>query len=187
MKKRRLPWLFVDGVLPPGDDYAATLAEVRQSLLVKGPKRRRSETWDEAWRSHLVDRFTVLARQLWSVGIHEIFIDGSFAEEKDHPGDIDGYFVCAAREFDPVIQRLNVLDPYKVWTWNVNACQPQYPGSRELKLPMWHIYRTEMFPHWAGRTVTDIKDEHGQPEKWPAAFRKTKVDRRPKGIVRVIR
>lgn len=27
-------------------------------------------------------------------GIREVFADGSFVEEKDHPNDIDGYFVC---------------------------------------------------------------------------------------------
>ena len=36
----------------------------------------------------------MMVRQLWTVHISEIFIDGSFVEDKDHPNDIDGYFVC---------------------------------------------------------------------------------------------
>ncbi len=36
--------------------------------------------------------------QLWPVGIREIYADGSFVEDKDHPNDIDGYFVCGLRE-----------------------------------------------------------------------------------------
>jgi hypothetical protein len=32
--------------------------------------------------------------QLWEAGISEIFVNGSFVEDKDHPGDIDGYFEC---------------------------------------------------------------------------------------------
>jgi hypothetical protein len=36
-----------------------------------------------------------MTQQLWQVGIREVFADGSFVEEKDHPNDIDGYFVCS--------------------------------------------------------------------------------------------
>jgi hypothetical protein len=43
---------------------------------------------------HLVDNLEILTRQLWQVGIREVYADGSFAEDKDHPNDIDGYFVC---------------------------------------------------------------------------------------------
>ena len=31
-----------------------------------------------------------MTRQLWQVGVHEVFADGSFVEEKAHPNDIDG-------------------------------------------------------------------------------------------------
>jgi hypothetical protein len=30
--------------------------------------------------------------------VHEVFADGSFVEDKDHPNDIDGYFACDLRE-----------------------------------------------------------------------------------------
>jgi hypothetical protein len=40
----------------------------------------------------LVNNLEVLTRQLWQVGIRDVFADGSFAEDKEHPNDIDGYF-----------------------------------------------------------------------------------------------
>jgi hypothetical protein len=38
-----------------------------------------------------VDNLAVLVAQLWQVGIDRIFIDGSFAQDKPRPNDIDGY------------------------------------------------------------------------------------------------
>jgi len=68
----------------------------------------------------LVENLAILARQLWQVGIREIFADGSFAEDKDHPNDIDGYFVCSLDMLrsGELTRRLNLLDPWKVWTWD---------------------------------------------------------------------
>ena len=45
-----------------------------------------------------VDNLEVLTKQLWQVGIREVYADGSFAEDKDHPNDIDGYFVCGLQD-----------------------------------------------------------------------------------------
>jgi hypothetical protein len=87
-----------DGVLPPGD-YELTLAEVRSSMLVVGPTPPSPSTWDAAWRARLVDNLSVLVGQLVQVGVTEIFVDGSFVEDEDHPNDIDGYFVCDLRRF----------------------------------------------------------------------------------------
>jgi hypothetical protein len=78
-----------DGLLPAGD-YVLTLAELQDSLLVNGPAGK-SEIpgWDMGWRMHLVENLGVLCRQLWQVGISEIYVDGSFVEDKCHPNDID--------------------------------------------------------------------------------------------------
>lgn len=73
------------GMLQP-DDHAMTLGDLRHSILVTGPPER--PTWDRAWRAALVDNLEVLARQLWQVVVHEIFLGGSFVEAKDHPADI---------------------------------------------------------------------------------------------------
>ncbi len=59
--------------------------------------------------------------QRWSMGVGEIFADDSFCEDKDHPNDIDGYFVCDARDLGRLQRELNLLDPYKVWTWDARA------------------------------------------------------------------
>lgn len=89
-----LPVFTSAGVLPPGD-YVLTLEGLRASMLVLGPGEPRDcPTWDARWREALVENLGILVRQLWQVGIGEIFINGSFVEDKDHPNDIDGYFVC---------------------------------------------------------------------------------------------
>ncbi|MFD1067746.1 DUF6932 family protein [Oceanobacillus locisalsi] len=75
------------GLLPP-DDYELTIEELKESLLVNGPQN--GTIWDKKWRKHLVRQLELMVKQLWNVGISEIFIDGSFVENKAHPNDIDG-------------------------------------------------------------------------------------------------
>src|SRR5688572_27673872 len=94
-----LPEFTDDGLLPP-QDFEMTLEALRESPLVLGFGEPRHEpNWDSAWRERLVDNLAVLVKQLWEVGITEFFADGSFAESKDHPNDIDGYFHCDFRRF----------------------------------------------------------------------------------------
>jgi len=104
------------GLLPPAD-YPLTFTELRESVLVVGPGADVDPHWDSAWRSDLVDQAEVLLRQLWDVGITEIFLDGSFVEQKAHPNDIDGYFVCDVHQLaSGELQReLNRRDPHKIW------------------------------------------------------------------------
>jgi hypothetical protein len=75
-------------MLPPGD-YELTLDELRACSLVTG-EGVGSSTWNSARRGALVENFAVLVGQLRTVGVREIFADGSFVEDKDHPNDIDG-------------------------------------------------------------------------------------------------
>lgn len=82
------------GVLAPGD-YPLSLDDLEHSVLVVGPQdQSRYSNWNTPWRLHLVKNLGVLVRQLWHVGITEIYIDGSFVEDKERPNDIDGYFEC---------------------------------------------------------------------------------------------
>jgi hypothetical protein len=69
-----------DGLLSPGD-VELTIAELRSSVLVTGPGAAHPG-WDAAWRAKLVDNLEVMVRQLWAIGITEVFIDGSFVEDK---------------------------------------------------------------------------------------------------------
>ena len=131
----KFPQFTKYGVLPAGD-IALTLRELRECPLVTG-SHSQSKHWDVAWRQHLVDNLSVLVRQLWQVGITDIFIDGSFVEEKDHPNDIDGYFECDLMQLasGKLEDDLNRLDPHQVWTWDP-ASRQRVPGFDKKQLPM---------------------------------------------------
>lgn len=83
--------------------------------------------------SSIGDNLEILTGQLWQAGIREIFADGSFAEDKDHPNDIDGHFVCTLDKLrtGDLVRHLNLLDPYKVWTWDPASRKPYrgYPKN----------------------------------------------------------
>ena len=172
-----LPAFTRDGVLPPGN-YELTLDELRSSLLVRGPSSGRPG-WDAAWRATLVDNLEVLVRQLWSIGITEVFIDGSFVEDVDHPNDIDGYFVCDLRDHvsGALERRLNRLDPHRAWGWETHL---RHPGRH---LPLWLRYRVVLWPYSPGTMFG--RDERGRLLELSEAFRRKKYTRVRKGIVKL--
>jgi hypothetical protein len=181
---RELPAFTSEGLLPPGD-YELTLAELANSLLVMGPTNRSQyRNWDVAWRKRLVDNSSILVRQLWDVGVSSIFVDGSFAEDKEHPNDIDGYFDCELSQLaSGDLQRaLNLLDPHKVWTWDPAARRP-FRGYPKKQLPMWHVYRVELYPHFG--QLCGIRDQFGNELEFPSAFRRSRRDGKPRGIVKI--
>ncbi len=182
-----IPPFEPDGLLPPGD-FELSFDELRQSLLVGGPdNQERSSTWDMPWRTLLVQNLEILTRQLWKVGIREIFADGSFVEDKDHPNDIDGYFVCDLDSLrtGELTKQLNLLDPFKIWIWDPASRKP-YRGYPKKQLPMWHRYRVELYPHVPGLGIgSGIRDQHGHELEFPAAFRQSRRDGKPRGIVKI--
>ena len=107
-----------DRLLPPGD-YPLTLKELGQSYLVTGAGVS-SQSWDSAWRKHLVDNLAVLVDQLWKTGVTEIFIDGSFTE------------------------------------------------------------------HYGFGPGTGIKDQFGNDLLFPSAFRISRRDNKPRGIIKIV-
>lgn len=176
----RVPNFDSGGFLPPGD-YEVSFDDLRNSVLVNGPPDH--PNWNRLWRLYLVNNLEILTKQLWQVGITEIFADGSFAEDKDHPNDIDGYFVCD-RMFlasGALQQQLNLIDPHKVWTWDPSSRRP-YRGDKK-QLPMWHHYRVELYPHFGQRS--GIRDEFGNDLEFPAAFRKSRREHRQRGIIKI--
>ena len=184
MGKNRLPEFTEDGLLPPGD-YTLTLAELASSLLVTGlDGRNRFEHWDADWRRQLVANLEVVVRQLWQVGVTEIFVDGSFTEDKDHPNDIDGYFECDLKRLasGELERELNLLDPHKIWTWEPESRRP-YRGYPKKQLPMWHAYRVELYPH-VGQ-LSGIRDRFGNELEFPSAFRLSRRNGEPRGIIRI--
>lgn len=179
-----IPPFNPDGLLPPAD-YELTLDQLRQSPLVLGQANPAPQShWDADWRGRLVSNLEVLVKQLWQVGITEIFVDGSFAEDKDHPNDIDGYFVCDMKRLvsGDLERELNLLDPHKVWTWDPDSRRP-YRGYPKKQLPMWHQYRVELYPHIG--QFSGIKDKHGNALEFPSAFRQCRADGQPKGIIKI--
>ena len=158
-----IPLFEHDGILPSGD-YEVSVDELRHSVLAFRPNAaNESSSWDTAWRLRLTDNLEILTRQLWQVGIREIFADGWFAEDKDHPNDIDGYFVCSLDllKTGVLARRLNLLDPFKVWVWDP-ASRKAYRGYPKKQLPMWHRYRVELYPHVPGLGIgSGIRDKHG--------------------------
>ncbi|MEZ4742686.1 MAG: hypothetical protein R3B45_09595 [Bdellovibrionota bacterium] len=178
-----------DGILEPGT-YEATFDELKESILVKGDGS--SKTWNSSWRLELVENANILTNQLWKAGVEDIFFDGSFVEDKDHPNDIDGYFdphlstdsLEEMETFKTLICQLNDLDPNKIWNWDPTK-RKKYRGYPKAQLPMWHKYRVELYPHLGQRT--GIKDQHGNELKFPAAFRQSRHNYKPKGIVKIVK
>ena len=179
-----LPDFTSDGLLPPGE-YPLTIDQIDNSVLVAG--RAGAVGWDQGWRRQLLKNLLQLADQLWTVGITNIFIDGSFTEDKDHPNDIDGYFECDLDRLKTgeLERALNMLDPHKVWTWDPASRRP-YQGYPKKQLPMWHQYRVELYPHVPG-LPSGIHDRHGNELEFPSAFRQSRRDGQQRGIVKVIR
>lgn len=181
-RETMLPPFNEYGLLPAGD-YELTLDELRASPLVAGPESH-APNWDAEWRLTLVSNLEIMVRQLWAVGITDLFIDGSFTEDKDHPNDIDGYFVCDMLSLvTGALERdLNKLDPYKIWTWDPSARYP-YQGYPKAQLPMWHRYRVEFYPHFG--QLCGIKDKYNNDLEFPSAFRMSRRDGRPRGIITI--
>ena len=144
----KLPRFVGDGVLPPGD-FELSISELKLSMLVGGPEIRTENLhWDKSWRMKLVENLEIMVRQLNQVGISEIFVDGSFVEDKDHPNDIDGYFVCDRRHL--------------------------ISGDLER----------ELYPHF-GQSGSGITDQFGNELDFPSAFRISRRNDSPKGIIRI--
>jgi hypothetical protein len=115
-----------------------TIAELSASVLVQGDGS--SPTWDATWRIHLVGSLKVLVAQLAGVGITEVYADGSFCSKKDHPGDIDGYFVT---DFPEWLNQRRALLRIEA-AWDLGRRRPDALGK--MKPLMWHKYRVELFP-----------------------------------------
>jgi hypothetical protein len=186
-----LPGFHEDGLLPPGD-YEMTFDELKASMLVHGPDDEECLQWDSEWRMKLVENLEIMVGQLWEVRITEIFVNGSFAEDKDHPNDIDGYFECSVYDIatGQLERSLNKLDLHKVWTWAPESRKP-YRNQPKKQLPMWHRYRVELYPHYYDVPLelqsTGIQDEFGNDLPFPAAFRKSRREHKPKGIIKIKR
>jgi hypothetical protein len=57
-------------------------------------------------------------------------------------------------------------------------------GYPKKQLPMWHRYRVELYPHVAGFS-SGIRDPQWYELEFPSAFRQSRRDGRPRGIVKL--
>lgn len=177
-----MPTDFTDaGLLPPGD-YHLTLNQLRASLLVVGPSRPRRR-WDRDGRLWLVENLAIMAGQLWQVGIRDIYIDGSFVEDKASPNDIDGYFECTVSQFlhSSFKQDLARLDD--IWTWD-DARRTKARNATKPQLPMWHKYRVELYPELGG--PANIPGPGGANLPINSGFRQQRWTFTEKGIVHLV-
>jgi hypothetical protein len=184
-----IPPFDEDGVLPEGD-YEVTLDALEESRLVTGAglPEKQARKWDSHWRRKLVRNLRVLVAQLVAIGVNDIFVDGSFVEDKPRPSDIDGYFVIPTHrgEFhkearERVRQQLAQLDP-ALWTWDPNA-RTLDRSTGKKQLPMWHRYHVELFPHIPG--AFGGCDDRGNAFELPAFFRMARSTGKHKGIVKL--
>ncbi len=186
-----LPPFNSKGLLPQGD-HSTNFALLRDSFLVRGREVEQGDVciagWDGSWRGQLVDNLEILASPLRKIGIRELWIAGSFVENKAHPGDIDGFFECHPTKFllgeleRDLAQGSEFDRAGDVWTWNEVAKMSTADGLTR-KLPMWHRYRVELFPHYSG-LLTGLSDRYGRPLPIPEAFRLSR-ELMPKGIIRL--
>jgi hypothetical protein len=92
--------------------------------------------------------------------------------------------VCELNELasGELAKKLNKLDT--IWIWDHKERKP-YRGYPKKQLPMWHKYRVELYPH-VGQ-LSGIKDKYGNELEFPSAFRMSRRDGEPKGIIKLIK
>jgi hypothetical protein len=162
------------GLLPPGDHEVA-LHELEASLFVVGDGSRAA--WQAGWRAQLVSNLRVLVLQLRSVGISEVYVDGSFCTNKDRPGDIDGYFVT---DFGAWVggQRAGLLALDSAWDL-------ARVDSATGKPIMWTKHRVELYPVF--RPPFERNSSRGiEPTETIDSFFRTSRDGSPRGLVRIV-
>lgn len=124
-----------DGCL--ANDLILRSSALTSSMLVKGPRLRRTESWDRPIRklqaANLLKRFAALEK----VGVHELVLSGGFVERIASPDGVSGYFICPEVPATEFCQRLELVDPALNWDWN-----PSLGG----RLAMWHTDMVELWP-----------------------------------------
>lgn len=183
-----IPTSFTSNAVLASGTYDATFDQIRKSVLITGTGS--SPFWDAVWRNQLLDNAEILTKELWAVGIKNVYLDGSFVEDKDCPNDIDGYFETGLtltrpdlHKFATVVQSLNLKNKHKIWNWNPNS-RISVAGFAKRQLPVWVYYRVELYPYM--QQTTGIKDAQGNDLTFPSAFRQCRASGIPKGIIKVI-
>lgn len=176
-----------DGLLPPGI-YRTTFDALYQSILVQGPPGATQADWDYDRRKWLVDMAKIPIKMLWEEAIEDIYIAGSFVENKPCPNDIDGLFCVGILEFRHLVHRLNRRTGDTIWTWEP-VLRKSYRQYKKRQLPMWHKWRSEYYPYFTDAPALSksgiISMQTGEEMTIWDAFQTRKADDLPKGIVKI--
>lgn len=166
-----------NGLMSP-EDHPVTLEEL-EALLKAGPGN--GQEWDTSWRLKLFTELKKRCQELYSIGIDDIYVDGSFATDKAHPNDIDGYFIVPRKYWlNEGEAALKAIDP-EFWRFEV---VPDANGHAAY--PMAFSHNIELFPMYLEHTLEyapcpELIDPKIQ------FFRTDRYTRKPKGIFRIIR
>lgn len=180
-KSITLPAFTSEGLLPSGT-YDMTVAQLRRSYLVRGYSPD-NKTWDNRWRKQLVDNLGRVGAVLRLAGVTNVYVDGSFVEDKDHPNDIDVYFECVPRAWLALMPHLvqagaAVNIPFS-WDPNTRSIDPT---TRAYHLPLWHALRVDLFVHYG--QDSGVKSVQGYDQMFPDLFRHRR-DGTEKGILKI--
>ncbi len=164
-----------NGLLPAGD-HEISIAELEKNIR-RGPGD--GLTWDTKWRMELLQEFKQRYRQLQSVGITEVYIDGSYATDKFHPNDMDVYFVVPRQLWrNGAEQALKDIDSefWRFETVSDETGKRGYPMAFRRHVEIFPVYR-EHTPDYAECTeMIDPKINFFRTDKW---------SHRPKGIIKI--
>lgn len=165
-----------NGLLSPGD-HPISIKDLREFLFI-GPKN--AHAWDSKWRLKLFTEFEKSYKQLLSVGINQIYIDGSFATDKARPNDLDAYFIVPRSLWrNSAENQLRELDPD---FWNFDLIND---GTGKVAYPMAINHNIELFPVYLEHTPEYADcDELIDPKIY--FFRTDKHSHQEKGIIKII-
>jgi len=67
--------------------------------------------------------------------------------------------------------------------WQVGI-REAFAATPRSNFAMWHRYRVELYPHVAGFS-SGIRDPQGHELEFPSAFRQSRRNGRPRGIIKL--
>lgn len=127
-----LPGFDANGLLPTGR-HVATEAEVQVALVDSFPASVRRPFVFQRWRLHRATLANL-------IDVHEQWLDGSFAEDKVDPNDIDLVTIYDGSSYDAMTAEERVLPDslmYGHWTEQFWKCDAFGVGMYAPGHPMW--------------------------------------------------
>lgn len=182
-----IPSLQPNGLLAPGD-YEVSFEELRLSGSCRRPASKHGRA--------VVGRQVAQATDRQPRNPHES------ALASGHSGDLCRWFVRRGQGLPERPRRLLRLRPPGVGLRGPGATAesarsiqgvdlgPSFEKARrgypKKQLPMWHRYRVELYPHVPGLGLgSGILDKWGNELEFPSAFRQSRRDGTPRGIIKI--